>query len=130
MHGFGLGELTQAFEKSGGGGEFASMKLGISAGQPAKVGIVWRRLVGEGRKEAQFRPPSSPALRNVRIEKGEGDVARDSDELSWRTQSDQMCSGSCESGGCRGENGGQVAMLGDKSGNPIEQRVEIPDFLG
>src|SRR5271165_2971472 len=77
MHRSGLSELTQAFEKSGGGGEFAGMKLGISAGQPAKVAIVRRRLVCEGREEAQFRPRSPPTLHNMRIEKRESDVSRD-----------------------------------------------------
>ena len=69
MRRLGLGEAAQAFKKTRRRGEPPSVKLWVAAGKPAKITILGRQLIGERRKEGDFRARFSPARQNMRIDK-------------------------------------------------------------
>ena len=64
------------------GGKGAGMQFRIAAGKPAAVAAFRRRLVGEWRERHDFRAGMPPAVEDVRIDEGEGRVARPS-AMRW-----------------------------------------------
>src|SRR5208283_1889502 len=87
VHGARLGKAPQPFGKSPRDGELIGMQLRISAGQPAAIGTLGRRLVGERRKCKNLGAGATPRLDEVRINEAEGLIARQRNALAGRRQS-------------------------------------------
>src|SRR5262249_53314991 len=68
------GEVLQACKKTLCGCKPFRMELRVAARQPAKVAVIWGRLIGKRREEVDFRARLSPAKKNMRIEKRKGFV--------------------------------------------------------
>src|SRR5262245_28901147 len=61
------------------------MELRIAAGQPYRIRARIRRLVGERREGENLGAGFTPAIEQMRIEKGEGAIVRDRNALArWR----------------------------------------------
>ena len=63
------------------------MELRIAARQPDEVGVGRRRFVGKRREGHDFGAGGTPALDEMRIDEGEGAVAREGDALRRRLRS-------------------------------------------
>ncbi len=92
MHWPRRGEAGEALAEAMRGGEPSGMQLGVSARQPACVATLGRRLVGEGREGHDLGARLAPALDQMRVDEGEGFVARQRDaHAGWRQRGRATC---------------------------------------
>src|ERR1700730_12797077 len=104
------------------------VKLGVAAGQPAEIAVVRRRLIGERRKERDFRARLSPARQNMRIEKRERFIPSDRDALRGRRQGGRSRARRCRGRAGTRQNGVGFGMFLDKLGYPVQSRIETGGF--
>ena len=86
MHGPRRGEAREPLLEALGIGERRGMQLRIAARQPAGIAIFPRRLVGKRREGHDLGANAPPAAQYMRIDEGEGGVARERDALARRRQ--------------------------------------------
>lgn len=128
MRGPSFHEPAQTVEKALRCREPSRVKLGIAAWQPAEIAMVRRRLIGERRKESDFRARLSPARQNMRIEKRERFVPGDRDALRGRRQGGRSRARRCLGRAGTRQNGAGIGMFLDKPRDPVQSRIETGGF--
>ena len=79
-----LREASQSIAETSRRGERFRMKLRIAARQPAAVGAIRRRFVGQRRKRQDFGAGVAPRREHMRIDETERPIVRQRDALSGR----------------------------------------------
>src|SRR3984957_12311054 len=93
MHRPRLCEVSQSIAETQRGSKRFRMKLGIAARQPAAVGAVRRRLVGERRERQNFGTGVAPRRKQMRIDEAESSIMRQRDALPRRRDGGVACRG-------------------------------------
>ena len=108
------------------GGKGVGVQFRVAAGEPAAVGALRRRLVGERRERHDFGAGLAPGLEQVRIDEAEGAVAGERDALARRRQrrGGARCCGELERPGGADQRA-EVDMALGGGGKTIDQRVKI-----
>src|SRR5690606_12154839 len=86
VNGMSSGKARQSGAEVLGGSKTTGMELGISAGKPADVASLRRRLVRKRGERDQFGALSPPVATEVRVEEGEGGIPGQSDALTGRCE--------------------------------------------
>ena len=84
MHGAGLGKGAQPVAELRGGGQPAGVEFRVATGEPAAIGTVVRRFIGERGEGQNLCPRRAPSGQKMRIDKSESVVLRQRDALPGR----------------------------------------------
>ena len=76
MHRTRRGEAAQAFDKTRCCRDRIDMQFGVATGQPAAIGVLRRRFIGQRRKSDDLRAGAAPGFHDMRVDKAECPILR------------------------------------------------------